>query len=340
MQNGISLSIIDIASEMNHWTANGKFKGSKIICPYEFSSGVGDPTSFTIERQGHGNFVYYIDSVKIKDSFIDVSLFGDEEKAERKYPETTKTRIEELLTLCSHRAMIDYLYSIMVSGRIKSLTISATSVKNIDFAAYDLCIAIPDFRQFNKFLNTLLESRASNLDFNYIILSPYMNRASACIGVPLMEHQAWLGYNRHFAVDYHENDVVKKVAVDWLTSYGDAQCNLLVSTTATKSTLYKKPIAMNNITMKDGTHPVRYSVDDGKIPENIWLFASSAILDTLPYHISDNRIEWYATGCKKYFNKEFPEKNPLAHKFTNNMLKYGKGEMSFPGIIFRLRRTD
>lgn len=318
----------------------GKFKRGRIVCPYEFDPGIEGPTSFTIEQRGPGNFVYYVDSVKIKDSFVDVPLFGAEGKTERKCPETTKARIEELLASCSHKAMIDYLYSIMVSEKIKSLTVSAAAVKNIDFAAYDLCIAIPDFRHFNKFLNTLLEARADNVDFNYIILSPYMNRASACIGVPLMEHRAWLGYNRHFAVDYRESSEVKKVAADWLTSYIDAQHDLAVSTTAPKSALYKKPIEMNNITMKDGTHPIRYSADDGEIPENTWLFASSAILDALPYYASRDIVEWYATGCKKYFNKEFPEKNPLAHKFTNGMLRYGNGEMSFPGIIFRIRRID
>lgn len=319
---------------------DGKFKRGRIVCPDEFDPGVEGPTSFTIEQLGPGNFAYYIDSVKTKDSFVDVPLFGAEGKAERRCPETTKARIEELLAACSHRAMIDYLYSIMASEKIKSLTVSAASVKDIDFAAYDLCVAVPDFRHFNKFLNTLLEARAGSVNFNYIILSPYMNRASACIGVPLMEHRAWLGYNRHFAVDYHEDSEVKKVAVDWLTSYIDAQYDLIVSTTAPKSALYKKPIEMDNITMKDGTHPIRYSADDGKIPENVWLFASSAILDTLPYSVSRDIVEWYATGCKKYFNKEFPEKNPLAHKFTNDMLKYGNSEMSFPGIIFRIRRID
>ena len=316
----------------------GKFKRGRIVCPYEFDPGVEGPASFTIEQLGPGNFVYYIDSVKTKDSFVDVPLFGTEGKAERKCPEATKARIEELLAACDHKAVIDYLYSIMASEKIKSLTISAASVKDVDFAAYDLCVAIPDFNHFGEFLNALLDARKSNAGFNYIILSPYMNRASACIGVPLMERWAWLGYNRHFAADYGENGEIKKVAADWLTSYPDAQRDLIASTTAPKSALYKKPIEMDNITMKDGTHPIRYSADDGEIPENVWLFSSGAILDTLPYGGANDRIEWYAAGCKKYFNKEFPEKNPLAHRFTNDMLKYGNGEMSFPGIIFRIRR--
>ena len=316
----------------------GKFKRGKIVCPYEFDSGVEGPTSFTIEQLGPGNFVYYIDSVKTKDSFVDVPLFGTEGKAERKCPETTKAHIEDLLAACDHKAVIGYLYSIMASEKIKSLTISAASVKDVDFAAYDLCVAIPDFNHFGEFLNALLDARKSNAGFNYIILSPYMNRASTCIGVPLMERRAWLGYDRHFAADYGENGEIKKVAADWLTSYPDAQRDLIASTTAPKSALYKKPIEMDNITMKDGTHPIRYSADDGEIPENVWLFSSGAILDTLPYGGANDRIEWYAAGCKKYFNKEFPEKNPLAHRFTNDMLKYGNGEMSFPGIIFRIRR--
>ena len=156
----------------------------------------------------------------------------------------------------------------MVSEKIKSLTITSTSVEAIDFVKYDLCIAVPDLKYFNKFFNTLLEARTSTDNFNYIILSPYMNRASTCIGVPLMEHRACLGYNRHFAVDYYENGKAKKVAVDWLSSLSDAQYDMLVAGIKSKSSLYKKPVEMNNITMKDGTHPIRYSVDSGEIPED------------------------------------------------------------------------
>lgn len=304
----------------------------------ELSTDSGDLTSFTIEQQDIGKFVYYKDSVKLKDSFADVSLFGADEQVERKYPETTETHIAELLAKCSHKTLVDYLYSIMMSEQIKSLTVSSTLVKDIDFAKYDLCIAAPDFKNFNDFLNRLLKVRAYNENFNYIILSPYMNRASACIGVPLMENKVWLGRNRHFAVDYCGQDKIKKLAVDWLTSYSDAQHDLFMSGSNTRASLYKKPVEMTNITMKDGTHPIRYSADNGKIPENTWLFASSAMLDTLPYYLGTfpkGKIEWYATGCKKYFNKDFPEKNPLAHKFTNEMLRYGKDGMSFPGIIFR-----
>jgi monofunctional biosynthetic peptidoglycan transglycosylase len=65
---------------------------------------------------------------------------------------------------------------------------------------------------------------------------------------------------------------------------------------------------MPYMTMKDGTKPLKIkSVTE--IPDDYkgYMFTSVAVLDRL----NQSKYNWICTGCKRYFNKEHPEKNRL-----------------------------
>ena len=84
--------------------------------------------------------------------------------------------------------------------------------------------------------------------------------------------------------------------------------------------------------MKDGTKPLKIkSVSEIPDDYNGYMFTSVAVLDKLSY----KKFDWICTGCKKYFNKEHPEKNPFAHKVSNEMIGYGTEDSCFHGILFK-----
>lgn len=95
--------------------------------------------------------------------------------------------------------------------------------------------------------------------------------------------------------------------------------------------LYKDDFPVyENITMKDGTHPIRVSAS--QIPDNYsgWMLASVNVLGTIDL----DEYEWYITNAKKYFNTINPSANPFAHKATDTMLILN-GKKCFHGIVLK-----
>lgn len=86
---------------------------------------------------------------------------------------------------------------------------------------------------------------------------------------------------------------------------------------------------MVDMTMKDGTHPIR--VTKGSIPDDYygWMFTSVASFDILSYE----EFEFYMTHCQKLLNTS-PD-TPFAHKSHSMMYKDSKGNGGFGGIVFR-----
>ena len=132
--------------------------------------------------------------------------------------------------------------------------------QEVDFTQYDICVTNPPFSMYGEFINTLLDSK-----IDFIILAPFLNRVNPCIGLPLMLKKCYLGYGRKIRMNFYnptaENKFkTKLVAVDWITTFDDAQkeINKLPLTNGFKYENYKDDfVIMQNITMKDGTHPIR-----------------------------------------------------------------------------------
>jgi len=228
---------------------------------------------------------------------------------------------------------------------IKSITASGFNpatgkgikFQNINFSEYDICVTNPPFSMYNEFLEKLL---ASEIDF--IVLAPFLNRANPCFGLPLMLKRCYLGYGRKIRMNFHNptsknNYKSKLVAVDWITSFYEAQNEIDNTRLASgfKYSDYKDDfVVMENMTMKDGTHPIRVNSFRG-IPDdyNGWIFCAIGVLDVL----SNEEFEWYGTNYKGYFNRVNPSSNPFAHRASNEMVS-NHDTKGFHGIVLRRKK--
>ena len=227
---------------------------------------------------------------------------------------------------------------------IKSITASGyspstgmgTSFQDIDYSMYDICVTNPPFRLYSKFMSSIL----NKIDF--ICLAPFLNRVTPNIGLPLMLKQCYLGHGVRLAVSFYspfskDKSKATKVCCDWLTSFPEAQDErdkaLKNKMTNVNYEEYKDDyIVMENMTMKDGTHPIR--VPSGQVPDDYdgWMFAPINFID----QYSTEEYEWYGTSFMKYYNIDHPENNPFAHKAANEMIEVG-GKRKFHGVVFRRR---
>ena len=322
-------SFADIVTELSHWT--DKLKNKKIICPCDFNP-TKKVSSITIDFEKNK---FYINSVKKQDTYKPYSLFDgfDTELADN---EISESQLREILANQEVVNFVNYLWAIGKEAGIKSVTASGYSIETglgisfneVDYSQYDLCITNPPFSLYSNFMEAI-----GNID--KIIIAPFMNRVAPCVAIPLMERKAYLGYGRHLAMNFNNptGGKGKKVAVDWLVSWPDAQDEIdkLSPKTGLRydKSSYKE---MPYMTMKDGTKPLKIkSVTEIPDDYNGYMFTSVAVLDKLNY----KKYNWICTGCKKYFNKEHPEKNPFAHKVSNEMIGYGTDNSCFHGILFK-----
>jgi hypothetical protein len=90
---------------------------------------------------------------------------------------------------------------------------------------------------------------------------------------------------------------------------------------------------MENMTMKDGTHPLRMN-SYSAIPDDYygWMFCSIGVLDKLSYE----EFEWYGTNFKGYYNAN-SDISPFNHRLDNKML-YHRGKQVFDGLVLRRKR--
>lgn len=326
-------SFADIVAELSHWTH--KLKGKKIICPCDFTPN-RKIDSITIDFE-HNKV--YINSVKKKASEGPYfNLFEDFVISEPR-SEISESQLREILANQEVVNFVNYLWAVGKDAGIKSITASGydistglgVSFNEVDYSAYDLCITNPPFSLYSSFMECIG-------DIDKIIIAPFMNRVAPCVAIPLMERKAYLGYGRHLAMNFNNptGGKGKKVAIDWIVSWSDAQDEIdkLSYDTGIKydKLSYKE---MPYMTMKDGTKPLKIkSVTE--IPDDYdgYMFTSVAVLDKLSYA----KYDWICTGCKRYFNKEHKELNPFAHPVSNEMIGYGTENSCFHGILFWRKR--
>jgi len=323
-------SFADIVAELSHWVS--KLKNKDIICPCDFKP-TSKISSITIDFL-HNK--YFINSVKkrVSDSpYYD--LFEGFKISEPKV-EISESQLREILANQEVVNFVNYLWAVGKEAGIKSITASGYDVStklgvsfdDVDYSAYDLVITNPPFSLYSSFMECIG-------DIDKIIIAPFMNRVAPCVAIPLMERKAYLGYGRHLAMNFNNptGGKGKKVAIDWIVSWPDAQDEIdqLDLSTGQKydKLSYKE---MPYMTMKDGTKPIKVNSVQ-QIPDDYdgYMFTSVAVLDKLSY----KKYDWICTGCKSYFNKKHPELNPFAHKVSNEMIGYGTENSCFHGILFK-----
>ena len=322
-------SFADIVTELSHWV--GKLRNQKIICPCDFKP-TKKVSSITIDFEKDK---FYINSVKKKDTYKPYSLF-DGFETEWSSTEISESQLREILANQEVVNFVNYLWAVGKEAGIKSITASGydistdlgVSFDEVDYSQYDLVITNPPFSLYSSFMECIG-------DIDKIIIAPFMNRVAPCVAIPLMERKAYLGYGRHLAMNFNNptGGKGKKVAIDWIVSWPDAQKEIdkLSSKTGLKydKLSYKE---MPYMTMKDGTKPLKIkSVTEIPDDYNGYMFTSVAVLDKLSYA----KYNWICTGCKSYFNKQHPELNPFAHKVSNEMIGYGTDDSCFHGILFK-----
>lgn len=336
-------SMQDIINELSRWSS--KFEGKNIICPCDWdilddSDDTKNVYSIRIEfseNEMHG----HINTVKS----VSYTLF-DYTDSENVTVKVSKREIENFL---KERVKCNFIRTFVEnasSWKIKSLTASGYNpatgkgipFQNVDYSDYDICVTNPPFSLYSEFLETLFKA---NIDF--IVLAPFLNRVNPNIGLPLMLRKCWLGYGRDIHPSFinpTENNKfhTKIVACDWITTFNDAQLELdktrLVN--GIKYEIYKDDYRqMENITMKDGTHPIKVNKYTA-IPDDYkgWMFCSVGALDS----ISFDEFEWYLTNGAGYYNKENPSFNPFAHKTFDEMVM-AQSYINFSGMSQKERRA-
>jgi hypothetical protein len=336
----------DILNELSQWAALDKFRGKNIICPCDWDIVNGENIySITITYKEPGVEVVGNSVFKaVKSVYVDI--WSDTEDHTVEHIALAEDEIEDFLR---DKLTCNFIRTLTQNARawgISSITASGYNPANglgikfqdVDYSKYDVCITNPPFSLYGEFMKAIV----GKIDF--IVLAPFLSRCHPCIGLPLMLNQAYLG----FGVELHMNFVnptkennysgTKVVNCDWITSFPEAQDtrNAKHFKSGIKYDLYRDEYeAMPNMTMKDGTHPIRVSMST--YPEDFdgWMFASMGVLDNL----DQGAYEWYSTRCVKYFNSTNPEANPFAHKLSDEMYRRADGKIGFHGVIFRKKLT-
>lgn len=317
------------------------FDDKDIICPCDCDILEGKEVySITIEFEDeeiagfHFNKVSKVRYSLFEEPLVPVEIQGDE--------------ADEFIRTQAKCNFLRYLRDVQ-GARIKSVTASGydpetdrgVPFESVDYSKYDLCITNPPFSKLSTFMKIMVNEcdkrRDTDRPFNFIILAPMVNRANPNIGGYLMLRKAYLGFGRGLALSFEDPSSdnkykPKQVCVDWVTSFRYAQDEVDRRRlhTNVEYEVYKNdyPI-MVDMTMKDGTHPIR--VTKGSIPDDYygWMFTSVASLDILSYE----EFEFYITNCQKLLNTS--DSSPLAHKAYNTMYRDSKGNGGFAGIVFR-----
>jgi hypothetical protein len=352
----------DIERELSHWTH--KFKGKNIICPcdwdiftkekdkavvfsltVEFSEDsefdVASPTFYTnkVQKVSFKTFKYQDDQI--------ADLFSGDTAESFEVTELSGDDADKLLQERVTCNFLKYLIGIGKAYGIKTITASGYNCdkdigikfQDVDYSKYNLCITNPPFSKYLEFMEIMLAEADRRRDtddpFDFLILAPFMNRNGTAVGIPLIEKKVFLGYGRQIPMlfknpDKQSNYHDKKVAVDWITTWDDAQKEVdkhLIQT-GIDYELYKNEFeVLPLIQMKDGTNPI-YIKSKTLIPDDYfgWIFAPITVLDCM----SNEYYEWYLTKCSKYYNSTHPELRPCVNKISDKCYP-GK----FSGVLFR-----
>lgn len=354
----------DILNELSKWAELGKFRGKNIICPCDWDVVKPRPGTSTLctigGQQIKGEDIYSItitykdfdvevfgNSVyqDVKDVYVDI--FSSDATPAQKQIHLKEDEIEALLR---GKLTCNFVRTLTQNARawgIKSITASGynpatdkgVKFQDVDYSKYDLCVTNPPFSLYAAFFAAIL----GKIDF--IVLAPFLNRCAPCEVVPMMNKQVFLGFGveQHLTFDNptKENNFsgTKTVNCDWLTSFTEAQDlrNARHFKSGIKFNTYEDEYEiMPNMTMKDGTHPIRVSMSTYPEDYDGWMFATVGVLDNL----DQTAYEWYCTACYGYYNANNGEKNIFNHKASRDMRIKLDGKACFEGIVFRKKQES
>lgn len=342
-------SMQDILNELSYWGALGKFQGKNIVCPCDWDI-VEDNNvySITITYTEEG-----IDAQSRTHVAYDLwanTLWSSSEINSEPRIEHIDLKEEEVDEFLRNKLTCNFIRILAQNARrwgISSITASGydpdtgrgIKFQDINYEEYDVCITNPPFSLYGEFMKCIV----GKIDF--ICLAPFLNRVNPNVGLPLMLKQAYLGHNVYLALNFYnptsDNEYKNKaVACDWITSYPEAQGARNKEKHNHRSGVcyadYKDDyIVMENMTMKDGTHPIR--VPATMLPDDYfgWMFTSVNVL----HEIDLSQFEWYGTSFKKYYNKTCVENNPFQHACTDNMVSTASKKF-FHGVLLKRINTD
>lgn len=322
----------------------GKFKGKSIICPCDWD--------ITADRDVYSITIEYADdsSATLSENTVQAvwySIFDPQSESYRRV-DLSQDQIDDFLKKKVTCNFVRTLSQSAADWGIRSITASGYDpvtkrgipFQNVDYSKYDVCVTNPPFSLYGEFLGKLV----GNIDF--VVLAPFLNRTAPPEAIPMMERKLYLGHEIHMSLNfvnptpenqYNTTDASKVVCCDWLTSWPEAQQerNAAAYKTGISYETYKDDYEfMENMTMKDGTHPM--IVGAGTIPDDYdgWMFAPVSILDRL----NTDKYDMYCTHCNLYFNIVNPQKNPFAHKICADVLKHN-GKHKFNGWVIK-RKPD
>lgn len=332
----------DIHKELNYY--GDKFKGKNIICPCDCDIIAGEPVykiviEFMNEPEewfaSQTGYIYNVEKLTYytlkNNRYVPTIIYGD--AARNFISEHIRCNFIRAITTIGE----DYGVKSITASGFDTLKNEGIKFDEVNYSLYDLIITNPPFSQYTYFLNTIMpfvnERKGTKRPLDFILLSSFLNRVNPNVGLRLQLSEFYLGYGRHkslkFMMATKSNDYKSKtVAVDWITTFDDAQCkyNSITEKTGIDYKLYSTDYeVLKSVTMRDGTHPIRIANKLG-IPDNYngWMQGSIGILSNLNF----NDFEWYITNAKKYYNTDKPEANPFNHKVTDKML-------DFHGVVIR-----
>ncbi len=339
-------SMQDIINELSLWSK--KFEGKNIICPCDWDileDGEEHIDVYSIRIEfDEGDIVGHTNVVKsVSYTIFD---FIEEDNLTIKTIKVSKDEIDGFLR---NRLKCNFIRTFVDNAKewkIKSVTASgynpATGLgiqfQDVDYSNYDICVTNPPFSLYKEFLSTMLDAK-----IDFIVLAPYLNRVAPSVGLPLMTRQCFLGYGRHLNLNFYNPTAKNKyktltVGCDWLTTFDDAQKEMdktrLIN--GFKYEKYKDDYRiMENMTMRDGTHPIRIN-NHNAIPDDYygWIFCSIGVLDVL----SNDEFEWYLTNAARYYNTVNPNFNPFKHRTFDEMVM-AQTYIDFTGMTQKERRA-
>ena len=331
----------EILAELVYWAELGKFKDKKIICPCDWDI-TDDEEIYSITINYKPNFEVASNDVYKAVESVCYDLWSDDKEPVITRVELKEDEIEEFL---KDKLTCNFLRTLTQNARawgIKSITASGYNPANgkgvkfqdVDYSKYDICITNPPFSLYADFMNCIVDK------INFIILAPFNNRNSPCVGLPLMLRKAYLGSGIEIHMEFNnptkENGYngTKIVNCDWIVSYPEAQMerNAKHYKSGIKYADYADEYeVMPNMVMKDGTCPIRVSMSTYPEDYDGWMFASSGVLDNL----DQDTYEWYGTGFRGYFNKINPTANPFSGAVKSSILYRANGQKAFDNIVFR-----
>ncbi len=332
----------DILNELSYWAALDKFRGKNIICPCDWDIvGSENIYSITIKYRESGVEVFGNSAYKTVES-VQYDLWSDDAT-----PVVTRITLkeDEIEDFLRDKLTCNFVRTLTQNARawgIKSITASGYNpatgkgikFQDVDYSKYDVCITNPPFSLYAEFMECIVGA------IDFIVLAPFANRNSPCVGLHLMLKNAYLGQgvecHMTFANPTKENNYsgTKVVNCDWITSFTEAQDerNAKHFRSGIKYELYQDEFTvMPNMIMKDGTCPIRVSMSTYPEDYEGWMFASTGVLDNL----DQETYEWYGTGFRKYFNQTNPSLSPFNGKVTSAILIQSNGKKAFDNIVFR-----